>query len=107
MIVWPDESKLHPEGRDGLHRFRRTGAFAELESSPEQWHVVSWPWNRESPVRVQLENDRHQALDFTLDEEGVWRIERDPRATRLRTWEEKRMEAEGIVLGIDDPNELA
>ncbi|MCL2726726.1 MAG: hypothetical protein FWD69_20085 [Polyangiaceae bacterium] len=75
MIVWPAETQLNEDGREGLRRFRQTGACAEFRQSPERWRVVAWPWTAEMPLRFELESDRRDAIDVFIDEDGLWRTE--------------------------------
>jgi hypothetical protein len=77
MIIWPDETTvaaMREEGREGLRLFRESAAAAEIEARPERWHIVSWPWTREPPVRIVLESDRHEDIVFSLDADGVWML---------------------------------
>lgn len=74
MIVWPDERGIPEEGRAGLRLFRESGAAAELAQARQRFHVVSWPWTHELPVRVVLANDGGDALVFECEEAGRWRL---------------------------------
>lgn len=104
MVVWPAEASLNADARDGLRRFQDTSAFAELEESDERWRIVAWPWTSEAPMTVQLENDAHEALDFTVDEDGLWRMSQDPRVVRERTIVELQDDADAFVFGIPPEN---
>lgn len=73
MITWPDERGIPEEGREGLRLFRESGAAAELVQARQRFHVVSWPWTRELPVRIVLANDRGDALVFEGEATGRWR----------------------------------
>lgn len=95
MIDWPDDALLRPEGRDGLRRFRESGACRELESSPDRWRVAAWPWTSEPPTRVMLMNEHDDEVFVTMDEDGIWRLEAAPLHVRARTAEELEQDARG------------
>lgn len=96
MIVWPEEKRLKPEGREGLRRFRETSAAADLETSKETWRVVAWPWTSETPMRVLLENDAHEAVSVTMGEGGIWQLAEEPRAVLFRSTEALERDALGL-----------
>jgi hypothetical protein len=85
MITLPNTSVMRPEGRRALAVFRESAAWNELEASPENWHVVGWPWTGAAPLRFVLESDRHDALVFTIDESGIWQLNHEPRELHERT----------------------
>lgn len=74
MIAWPDERGMPEEGREGLRLFRESGAAAELAQARQHYHVVSWPWTHELPVRVVLADERGDAVVFECEEAGRWRM---------------------------------
>ncbi|HZU82292.1 MAG TPA: hypothetical protein VE987_05225 [Polyangiaceae bacterium] len=64
--------------RRNLDRFRATSAASELEDDARTWTVVEWSWAEGPPLRVHLRSDDGGALEFVMDESGVWRINRAP-----------------------------
>lgn len=96
MIVWPEDTRMKPEGREGLRRFRETSAAADLEASKATWRVVAWPWTSELPQRVVLENDAHGAVAVTMGEGGIWRLSEEPRAVIVRSEEALDRDARGL-----------
>lgn len=96
MIVWPEEKRMNPEGREGLRRFRETSAAADLEASKETWRVVAWPWTSELPLRIALENDAHEAVAVTMAEGGIWRLSDEPRVVQFRSVEALERDAQGL-----------
>lgn len=71
---------MRPVARDALERFRETTAALELASSKARWEISALPWLDEPPLRIQLQDQNsNDAVDFTLDEEGLWRLEPEPR----------------------------
>jgi hypothetical protein len=96
MIVWPEEKRMKPEGREALRRFRETSAAADLESSKETWRVVAWPWTRELPQRVLLENEAHGAIAVSMGEGGIWTVSDEPRAVHVRSVEALDRDARGL-----------
>lgn len=96
MIVWPEESAMKAEGREGLRRFRDTSAAAELESSKESWSVVAWPWTSETPMRVMLENAAHRTVTVSMGSDGIWMFADDPRAVHERSIEALDRDARGL-----------
>lgn len=96
MIVWPEEERMKPEGRDALRRFRKTSAAADLEASKETWRVTAWPWTSELPQRVALENETHETVAVTMHEGGLWLMSDEPRAFHLRSAEALDRDARGL-----------
>ncbi len=96
MIVWPDETRLKSESRDGLRQFRETAAAAELESSAEKWTVIAWPWTSVRPLRVVVENDSRHAVSFTMEEGGIWMRTEEPREYHIRSVESLERDARGL-----------
>ncbi len=98
MIQWPTDASLPTEGREGLNRFRQTSAAAGLEAEPRTWTVVAWPWTRETPLRVILEDEERHAIAFTMREADIWTMAKEPREVHERTPAEVAREAEARVL---------
>ncbi len=94
MIEWPREIP-NESGRRGLAQFRATGAAARLEADGDTWRVTAWPWTVALPVRIVFENSRHEALMFTKDEAGLWRMDPCPMAVKTRSDASLVEEAEG------------
>ena len=80
MILWPDQRLTREEGRRALAAFEESAAANELEADQHRWQVVAWPWTMARPLRIVLENEAHEALDFTMDEDGIWMLTREPRS---------------------------
>jgi len=76
---------LTAAGRRNLKRFQETGAARELEDDARTWRVVAWSWVEGPPMRVYLRCDRGEVIDFVMDEAGVWRLEREPIDSKVRT----------------------
>jgi hypothetical protein len=68
--------------RHNLALFCATSAAKELDEDTRSWSVVEWSWHEGPPLRVFLRSDRGDVLDFVMDEDGVWRIGRDPNVPR-------------------------
>jgi hypothetical protein len=96
MIVWPDEKRMKSEGREGVRRFRDTSAAAELEASKEKWTVIAWPWTSEPPLRVMLENERHEVVSVTMNEGGMWLLADEARSVHIRSIESLERDARGL-----------
>ncbi|MDB4947283.1 MAG: hypothetical protein JWP97_6817 [Labilithrix sp.] len=96
MIAWPEDSRLKPESREALRRFRETAAAAELESSKDQWTVIAWPWTLELPLRVLLENSSRHCVSATLREGGMWVWGDEPREYHIRSVESLERDARGL-----------
>lgn len=96
MIVWPEEKMLRTEAREGLRRFRETAAAADLEASKENWRVVAWPWTRELPLRVMLENDALDVVSVSMGEGGIWLLADEGRSFHIRSAEALRLDALGL-----------
>jgi hypothetical protein len=64
--------------RRNLDRFLATSAASELEDDTQGWTVVEWTWAEGPPLRIQLRGDSGQVIDFVMDENGIWRIRREP-----------------------------
>jgi hypothetical protein len=96
MIVWPEEKRVKPEGREALRRFRDTSAASDLETSNEVWRVVAWPWTSELPQRVLLENEAHGAIAVSMGEGGIWLVSEEPRAVQFRSVESLDRDARGL-----------
>ena len=97
MIVWPIDTHLNEDGREGLRRFRQTGACAEFEHSTDRWHIVAWPWSSEMPLRIELESNRLGAVDVLIEEDGLWRFEDAPRELHERSTQALEQDAEATV----------
>ena len=69
---------------------------ADLETSKETWRVVAWPWTRELPLRVLLENDDHEAVSVMMGEGGIWTLLEEPRAVQFRSVEALERDALGL-----------
>lgn len=98
MIQWPEETNLPPIAREGLRAFRETTAPLELATSEEVWTVSAWPWLDEAPLRVSLQNQENDGMEFTLDEDGIWRLTYEPRPLVRRTPESIEEEARAWVV---------
>jgi hypothetical protein len=94
MIVWPDARLTREEGQRALEAFRESAAACELETDAHAWHVVAWPWTMARPLRIVLENEAHDALDFTMDDDGIWMLTREPRVFIVRSEIALREDAE-------------
>ncbi|MCL2778251.1 MAG: hypothetical protein FWD73_09625 [Polyangiaceae bacterium] len=103
MIVWPKEAHVNEDGREGLRRFRQTGACAEFEYSTEPWHIVAWPWSSEMPLRIELASDRLGAVDVLIDDDGLWRFEDTSREIHERSIQALEQDAEAAF--ADDAHE--
>lgn len=97
MIRWPDERTLRPVAREALARFRETTAALELAATNAHWEISALPWLDEAPLRVQLQNQDNDVVDFTLDEYGLWRLEREPRHLLPRSAEALAEDARALV----------
>jgi hypothetical protein len=64
--------------RRNLDRFRATSAASELEDDTQTWRVVEWTWAKGPPLRIQLRSDSGEVVDFVMDENGMWRLRREP-----------------------------
>ncbi len=98
MILWPDERLTREEGRCALAAFKESAAACELESDPHQWQVVAWPWTMARPLHIVLENEAHDPLAFTMDEDGIWMLTPVPR---------KHIERTPLDLALDAESEIA
>ena|SRR5215213_4731171 len=94
MILWPDQRLTREEGRLALAAFGESAGACELQSDPHQWRVVAWPWTMARPLRIVLENEMHDALDFTMDEDGIWMLTPAPRMYLSRSRDDLARDAE-------------
>ena len=81
MIRWP--ASLTPIARENLERFRATSAAAALEAAPDEWIVENWTWTREPPLHVRLRDPKLVEIDFTMGDDGMWRLDAAPIETHL------------------------
>lgn len=87
MIHWPS-SHLTPLAREHLDRFARTSAAEALAGDEHTWTVENWTWVQGPPIHVRLRNEKLFELDFTMDEDGVWRVSEAPAETHLAPHED-------------------
>ncbi len=70
--------ELTDEAKRNLQRFYHTSAARELEDDPRTWSVVEWTWGAGPPMRLHLRDEGGDAIDFIMDDAGLWQLWRDP-----------------------------
>jgi hypothetical protein len=78
MIVWPDDRILSSAARDNIARFRATAGAKTLEADTHQWTFQSWARLPEPPYRMILVSDGGEQATITIEENGLWNINRQP-----------------------------